>query len=211
MKRAFLSVLLAFLLASPAWAWEAPPAGKKPEEVRTLEVLWEGSTDLDMLRQVRLDLARAKEGEYKTLRVFLLSPGGPVITSLEIARLVRQASTETLTIEIQAVGLCASGCTFVLAAGTPGNRYISRWALFLIHAPQRGSFMAAPECVSFNKEPKDVNERADNAVLLLMRDMYVWLTAKPATEVEKWLSCGFELVGSGEEAVKLGVADKLSD
>ena len=68
-------------------------ADAKPHKtVHDRFVRWEGVTDLDMLKQVRADLDAAVKDRVKTLRVTLTSPGGPVITSLEIARLVRDAS-----------------------------------------------------------------------------------------------------------------------
>ena len=163
-----------------------------------------------MMHKIQNDLKWAKDEKVKVLKVTLMSPGGPVITSLEAARLVRDASESGLVIEIHAVGLCASGCTLVLAAGTPGKRYISKSALFLLHAVQTGGgFFSAPTCAEYKPEPKDEGERIVNALLNIMRDSYVRFTGKTPLEVEKWLSCGYEIVGSGSEAVGLGVADVL--
>src|SRR6266481_3817073 len=102
MKRliALLSVC-ALLSTSSAIAWES---SKQPDDVdKTVkEVLWEGVCDLDMLHQVRSDLKSAQnDKDIKTLKVTLVSPGGPVVTCLEIARLVRRASdVKKLTVEI---------------------------------------------------------------------------------------------------------------
>ena len=204
-----LSVILALFLVSPVFGWEGKPkSGGAVKDV--IERVWEGEIDLDMMHKIQNDLKWAKDEKVKVLKVTLMSPGGPVITSLEAARLVRDASESGLVIEIHAVGLCASGCTLVLAAGTPGKRYISKSALFLLHAVQTGGgFFSAPTCAEYKPEPKDEGERIVNALLNIMRDSYVRFTGKTPLEVEKWLSCGYEIVGSGSEAVGLGVADVL--
>lgn len=166
-------------------------------------VRWEGTTDLDMLRQARSDIDAALAGKFKTLRVYIFSPGGPVITSLEIARLVRDTSEQTgLVIEVHAQALCASGCTFVLASGTPNHRFISRWALFLVHPIQQGG-----DCVARVADPRTQDEKAATTILDIMRDHYMRYTGRPTAEVVSWLTCGNEQVGTGALAVSLNMAD----
>ncbi len=186
-------------------AWETHKkadvaAATSPETVKS--VRWEGGTDLDMLKQARTDLEDAKrDTKIKTLRVDLTSPGGPVLTSLEIARLVRDASDGGLIVEFHAVALCASGCTFVLAAGTPGHRYISKWALFLVHPPQ------GQGCIEHADDAKTQEDKINNVMFDLMRDSYVRYTGQPPAEVEIWLTCGHEQAGNGTLAVTLHIAD----
>lgn len=210
-----LSALLALLLfVSPVAAgeWKTPPPKAAVEQVEeTLAVLWEGETDLDMLKQVRIDISRALYDKKKVLAVTLLSPGGPVITSLEITRQVKLAREKGLIVEIRGVALIASGATFVLSAGTPGRRFISRYTFFLVHPPQSSSWGGAPECLTNVPDPKSVQEKAINAILRIMRDMYMEFTKKSQEEVEKWLTCGNEIVGSGELALSLGMADEVRE
>lgn len=136
MKR-LVCLVLVLLLAIPAFAWEGRPKSGGPVK-EVIESTWEGEIDLDMLHKIQRDIKWAKDEKAKTLKVLLMSSGGPVITSLESARVIRDASDGGLVIEIHATGMCASGCTLVLAAGTPGKRYISKTALFLLHAVQTG-------------------------------------------------------------------------
>jgi ATP-dependent protease ClpP protease subunit len=198
-------ILLGFV--SMAHAWEKKPAGTSatadPDTVKS--VRWEGSTDNDMLKLAReaVEAATAKDSKIKVLRVSIISGGGPVITSLEIARLLRDASEKKgLIVEIHAEALCASGCTWVLAAGTPGHRYMSAWALFLVHPPQRSG------CMEYADEAKTEDAKITNALLDLLRDSYIRYTGASKADVEKWLTCGNEQVGRGDLAVKLGFADK---
>jgi ATP-dependent protease ClpP protease subunit len=215
MKKLIAALLCLFVLtpAGGGFAWEPPAksvAGTEADET-IRDVTWEGVSDLDMLHTVRADLKSAREDKkIKTLRVLLLSPGGPVITSLEIARLVRQASDAGLIVEIHGVALIASGGTFILAAGTPGKRYIAKQTFFLVHSVQvGGGFMSAPECGVHKDDPKSVDDRMLNVLLDTMRDLYARLTGKPAAEVEKWLTCGKERIGTGQLALDLGIADRL--
>jgi ATP-dependent protease ClpP protease subunit len=148
-----------------------------------------------------------KDSKIKVLKVFLVSGGGPVISSLEIARLVRNASEKGLIVEFHAEALCASGCTFVLAAGTPGHRFISKFALFLVHPPQGGGGFGPPSCMNHVDDAKSQDDKVTNVILDLMRDSYIRFTGKTPAEVEVWITCGNEQVGEGDLAVKLNMAD----
>ena len=199
--------LLAVLILMPdlGYAWTKPTVDNLPDEaVKTARYV--GETDLDMLNSIRGDLesATGKDSKVKVYRLYITSPGGSVVTSLDIARRLREASDKGLVVEVHAEALCASGCTWVLAAGTPGHRYISKWALFLVHGPQSRS-----ECKAYVEKPKTEDEKITNAILYWGRDMYVWLTKKAPAEVEDWLSCGQERVGLGNLAVTMGLADKV--
>ena len=150
--RHFLTALLAFLLfLSPletlfAAEWKTPP--KKPavaevakEEVWAVE--WISDLDEDLLKRVKNDIAYALSEKKKVLQVTLTSGGGSVIWSTEIARQVWQAREKGLIVEIRGVAFVASGATFVLAAGTPGRRFVSEYTLFLVHPPQSAGFLPA--------------------------------------------------------------------
>ena len=210
MRAMLAAALLVSTLFGSASAWDVPK--KKAELVAdetVQDVTWEDSADLDMLRRVRSDIKSAQnDKKIKTLRITLLSPGGPVITSLEIARLVRKASDSGLIMEFHAVGLCASGCTFILAAGTPGKRFITHETLYLVHSLQSGGGFGRT-CGAYTPEPKTEDEKVINALLDMMRDMYMKFSGKDKATVEKWLTCGEEQAGGGELAVKLGLADKV--
>ena len=214
MKKLLSACLTLALLVSPVTAseWKTPKQAVATKAVAEKfdYVVWEGSTDADMLKQVRIDLERARVNE-QTLSVTLISPGGPVITSLEIARLIWVAQQRGQVIEIRGAGIVASGGTFVLAAATPGRRYISKWAFFLVHPPQKGGFFSEPSCLAVVPEPKTVDEKAVNTLLILMRDMYIEFTKKPQEEVEKWLTCGNEIVGTGALAISMGIADEVRE
>lgn len=218
-KKLLLALLVSLLAFGPAvaWvapvgAWETPPTKEeiKPD-TSVKEVLWEGACDLEFMQKARTDIKDAQANkDVKTLKVTVISPGGPVITCLETARLMRKAHRMGLKVEVHATALCASGCTFILAAGSPGSRFITREAFFLVHPPQSGGGYT-PECVKYVKEPKTVEDKIKNTLLNQLRDAYVAYTGQPSALVETWLTCDKEIVGGGELAVSMKIADKLED
>ncbi len=168
------------------------------------EVRWEGDIDWDMLKTVREDLRVAKASKVTTLRVDLAGPGGSVNFAQEISRIVRDASDAGLIVEMHAAAMCMSGCTLILASGTPGHRYMSKWAMFMVHPPQHNG-----ECLRHTDNPLTQDQKTANATLDLMRDHYMRYTNQSKATVEKWLTCGNENVGSGALAVALHVADAV--
>ena len=174
------------------------------------EVHWEGSTNEDMLAVARVDITNALETHAKVLKVHIVSPGGPIFTSLEIARLVREAyDHHGLIVEIHAHTLCASGCTLVLAAGTPGHRYIDRLTLFLVHSVQSQGLDGKTKCMMFVQNPTNQAEKALDVLLIIMRDTYLKYTHIDKDALNQMLTCGNEQIGRGEFAVGLGFADKV--
>lgn len=196
MLKSLLALLASVAFATAVYLYSIPEAGGA--------VLWEGETGLEMLHQVRADLAPLKRGDI--LQVTLVSPGGNVVTSLEIARLVREASDRGVIVEIHATALCASGCTFVLAAGTPGHRFIGVQTLYLVHPIQAGM----GSCVDRKAVEGQTGQDAKilNTLYDFMVASYARYSGHPASEIETWFVCGQEQAGGGVVAVKLGLADR---
>ena len=170
---------------------------------------WEGGIDQDFLRQVRQDIDLAWKG-YKYLKVDLISPGGGVLETLETARIIHQAVHKGLVVEIHGTAIVASGGTFILAAGTPGRRYITKGTLVLIHPPQvGGGFFAPPTCGAWTENPRTELEKILNVALVLMQNAYSEYTGRDVIETRRWLTCGQEQVGDGTLAITLGLADAL--
>ncbi len=174
----------------------------------TLAVRWEGAADSDMLQQARRDLTIAVEGGYKTLRVDFASPGGPAVTALEIARLVHLATQNGLTVEIHGHGIVASGATAILAAGTPGHRYVSEGTIVLVHGLQGGGGPFGPAlCINRPEKPQSEDEKLFAVMIDEMARVMARYTGKSVPKVQGWLRCGQEQVGTAELAIKLGLAD----
>lgn len=171
-----------------------------------IETTWEGTTDLDMLHKIEADLKAAKDARTG-LRVTLRSPGGAAVLCLEMARLIRNASDAGTVVEIHGSAVVASCGTVVLAAGTPGHRYIARTTLFLVHPFQKREY-GESSCLTRVANPKTEDDKILVSLFDTMYDTYARLTGRDRVTVIKWLLCGNETVGA-ENAVAMGLADKL--
>lgn len=186
-------------------------------------VTWEGSTDIEMLHQAQADLKDLQAGDKIVIN--LVSPGGPVITSLEIARLVRNTANRGVIVEIHGNTIIASGATFVFAAGSKGYRYMTKPTLFLVHPIQVGGGFGPPMCVDRkwaqeNSASEQVREKAagltqeQKIILMLINEMeesYMASLGQTRANVQAWLVCGDERVGNAKLAVEMGFADKIED
>ncbi len=204
---------------------KAKPAVAKPKPVRALlvgfllfatiaaamtvrstpSVRLIGGTDLEMLDKVRAALGEARMHGRHQVSFTLISPGGSVVPALEIAREIRDAyDRDGIVVEIHAQTLCASGCTFVLAAGTPGHRFINPATLFLVHPIQSGR-----GCLENPPVPVEQDEKVVATMYGMLRDAYVRYTSQSPEVVQDWLICGKERVGRGMLAVDMHIADAV--
>ncbi len=196
LRRALLLGLVLSLVAGAVVAYAPRP---------TPAVRLYGSTDLDMLNTVHAELAAAREQHRHKVRFDLLSPGGGVFVALEIAREIRDAyDNDGITVEIHARTMCASGCTMVLSAGTPGYRYIHPTTMFLVHPIQTQA-----GCLDHPPVQVAVEDKVTVTVYAMFRDAYVRNTGQSVEVVEDWLICGHERVGRGMLAVDMHIADAL--
>lgn len=207
-----LTALLAMvLLPLSAYGWRTPASESLPDDqVRVTR--WDGEVNDDFLKAVRSDIEASTSpgSKVKVLKVGLMSPGGSVITGLEVVRLMREAEAKGLRIEIRASSLCASMCTFVIAAGSPGYRFTTKQTLVLVHPPQIASLFSA-SCINYAEKPKDQTERVSDALLDIMVEEYIMLTGKDRATVEDWLTCGNEQAGNGTLLVSLNMADRVEE
>jgi ATP-dependent protease ClpP protease subunit len=193
-----LLLLVVLAVPAPVHAW-----GVRSSE---LSIRIDGGIDDETVKAVR---AAASNSDLRTLRIGITSPGGSALAGLDAARILRQLSDKGVTVEIRASGLCASACTWILAAGTPGHRYIDRYTLFLVHPLQKGGGFGPPTCIQRDEGAKAIEQRTLNAVIEIARDLYVLFTGQAKETVDEWLTCGKELVGDGRLAVELKIADKV--
>lgn len=202
--------LMVTVSISGSEAWEVKPAVDTPETTITANL--RGPTDDDMIKVVSgiLERAQAKDSKINTVKFNIVSPGGPIFSIIELTQMIRNASDAGLIVEMHAHTLCASGCTFVLASATPGHRTIAPMTMFLVHPPQRGGFFGAPSCIEHPEKATTVDEKISAIMLEMMRDLYMRFTGQDQKTVEGWLTCGKETVGTGQSAVDMKIADKVS-
>jgi len=199
MKKFIAALVLFTAFVGYGAIWERPTG--------PIDVLWQGETDVEMLNQIRHDVTAAQQAG-RPLRAHLVTPGGPVVLCLEMARLIRNASDNGTVVEIHGEGLVASCGTFVLASGTPGHRYISQTALFLVHPMKSGGMFQEPTCLAPVADPKTEDEKVVNELYLNAWRTYARMTGRSLADVKSWMSCGNETVGA-DMAVAMGIADKV--
>lgn len=196
MKKWLMGLLVAVLLAYPIYSLSAP----------VCKADWTGSTDESMLQLVKRDLEAAQG--CRKLVVILLSGGGPVISSLEITRLVKDARRTGLVVEIHGRTLLASGAVFVLAAGSPKHRYILKDSLVIIHGLQSSSWFSLT-CLSIPIDPKTEDDKALVQLYNLMAVDLAESTGYLPEDVMTWFRCGVEAVGGGSVLINFNLADHL--
>ncbi len=178
------------------------------QDVKQMRI--DGVISKEVLDDVRKAVAEVEKNKMKKLEVGITSQGGDAIAGFTISRVLRKLSNTGVIVEIHASGLCASACTWILASGTPGYRFVDKYTFILVH-PVQSYRNGEVSCVTMKNPPKNVDDRVDNNYLIIARDLYMEFTGHSKETVEAWLTCGREQVGEGQLAVTLGLADKLDD
>ena len=182
-----------------------------PILAKTKEIRIDGGISTVDLNEVRKLIKEIEEDSaVNKVSVGITSPGGEATAGFTIAKLFRRLSTRGIAVEIHASGMCMSACTWILASGTPGLRFIEKDTLVLVH-PVQFIGRHGLQCISYVEKPTDVDEKVGNAYLELARDLYMEFTGRDLKTVQGWMTCGREQVGRGKLAVQLGMADKIED
>lgn len=182
-----------------------------PASVCKVEIM--NTTDHEMLTYVRKTVAKALQDGCGALDVEIFSPGGPVATSVEISQTLRRARDVGLIVITHGRSFVASGATIVLSAGTPGYRSISKNSLVLVHGIQVASepFGSSMYCIDSKVGPQGEADKLTNHAILQVATEYAINTGKSLSETFSWLRCDNSQVGDGNLAIRLGLADFLSD
>lgn len=202
MAKKWISALLVSLVLFTGCSVFFPP---EPDS-NLCHAWWRGEINPSFVERIESDIARIKDNGCKQITVELLSPGGSVIAAIEAVRVIHSARAEGLIVELHGSSLVASAGTAILAAGTPGHRFVHEYTLTIIHAMKSGY---AGTCVQYtsnptNEEEKIANQLLDTFVAMLARD-----TGNSIETVKDWLKCNNEQVGDGWLLLRLGFADTL--
>ena len=173
-------------------------------------VEWIGEVDDKLLSRITDDINAAQRDNILLLHASITSMGGTVWDGLAIASRVRGASDGGLTVEITARGYCASACTFILAAGTPGHRLAAPDAFILVHAPWSDGPFGIHQCVTRPDVLATLEDKHAALVLDSVVKAYIRYTGASTSDVEAWLKCDTEHSGFGGEAVELHLADRVA-
>jgi hypothetical protein len=167
------------------------------------EAEWTGFIGMELRQQAQNDLEAASGCDV--LVVSLYSPGGSVFDTLEMVRLLEQTKRNGLVVEVRGHTLIASGATFLLAAGSPGHRYVEPETLVLIHGIQVGWY----GCKEHVNDPKEEFDKFFNVMYERLVVEYSRLSGRPIRETWGWLECGNAQAGNGWLLKNLGLADHV--
>ncbi len=139
-----------------------------------------------------------KENSKEDIQIYIQSPGGSVAAGLAIYDAMQYIKPNIVTI---GMGMVASMASVLLAAGTPGKRFVLPHARVMIHQVRMGGLprMTATELMIENTEMQK-NKELLNGLLAKHTGKSIKEVTKD-TEMDNWMS--------SEEALKYGLVDKV--
>lgn len=134
----------------------------------------------------------------KPITLVIDSPGGSIQAGLALIDVMNACPCIINTVVL---GMGASMGAVIAAAGTKGNRYISKHSRLMIHEPllQNG---VSGTCTSIQATAKSILERKT-----LITQLLVEYTGKTSEEIEA--ATAFDNYMSAEEAKKFGLVDMI--
>jgi ATP-dependent Clp protease, protease subunit len=191
------------------------PQANKPMQLLAFKVKAEGETlNLDVYETIGESmwgdaisakdvLGKLREEKPSAINVRINSGGGDLFDGIAIHNLLRASGAK---ISVTVDGVAASAASVIAIAADPGELTVSEGAFLMIHEARGGIWGTAGELESASKLIRKANAT--------MAEMYSKAAAKrgvtvdPATfsdlmSEETWLS--------GEEALLIGLADKVSE
>jgi len=158
------------------------------------------SMDFKDTRNIFLAL---QEWNWKTVKIDLLSSGGSLFGAMGMVSIFRELQAQGKIVEIKAQGIVASAAVLVFLAGTPGHRFIDKYAMLMLHELWTFKFFAI-------ETPSDKEEEA--RIFRKIQDKinhYICEHSKISKEELNQKTQKKELWLDAEEAVKYGLADKI--
>jgi ATP-dependent protease ClpP protease subunit len=92
------------------------------------------------LRKIAEKELPKSQKERKNIKIRTCSPGGSIPAVMAMVTYMEDLQEKGLIIETYGEGFVASGGSKILAAGSKGHRYITRYGNVLFHQPQLGKF-----------------------------------------------------------------------
>lgn len=136
------------------------------------------------------------ENPEKDIILYINSPGGSVYDGMGIYDTMQFVRADVSTV---CLGQAASMASFLLAAGTPGKRFVLPEARIMIHQSMGGARGQASDIEIFAKELKRIEK--------VINELFSKHTGQPVEKVEKDVDRDFYI--SAEESVAYGICDKV--
>ncbi len=132
----------------------------------------------------------------KDIFLYINSPGGIITSGMAILDTMNYIKPDVCT---TVVGQASSMAAVLMAAGTPGKRYVLPHARIMIHQPLGGAEGQASDIVIAAEEIQRMKKE--------LNAMLARYTGKKVTQIEKDADRNYFM--SSEEAVKYGLADQV--
>lgn len=138
------------------------------------------------------------EDTEKDIHLYINSPGGSVTAGLAIYDTLQFVKPDVSTI---CIGQAASMAAVLLAAGTPGKRFVLPNSRIIIHQPLGG----------FQGQASDINIQAQEILRIRasLNGILAKHTGQPLEKIEK--DSDRDFIMTPQEAVAYGMADKVLD
>lgn len=127
----------------------------------------------------------------EAITIFVNGPGGSVYAGLGIYDMIENVKAAGITIKTRGIGLAASMQSFLLSAGSPGERKVFPNCTIMIHQPSSGTRGTITDMKIDFKESERLKEKLHEIYIkhgasekikeLMERDC--WLTAEQAIEL----------------------------
>ena len=133
----------------------------------------------------------------EAITIFVNGPGGSIYAGLGIYDMIENVKAAGITIKTRGIGIAASMQSFLLSAGTKGERKVFPNCTIMIHQPLMGAIGQVTEVEIAYKEGQRLKDK--------LTDLYIQHGADPRVKElmdrDKWLE--------PNEALELGLIDGI--
>lgn len=141
--------------------------------------------------QVITQLVYLKNVSKDPITIFVNGPGGGIYAGLGIYDMIENTKAAGITIKTRGIGLAASMQSFLLSAGSPGERKVFPNCTIMIHQPLMGAAGQVSDVKITYEEGQRLKDKLTNLYikhgavsnLSEFMDRDNWLTAEKAIEL----------------------------
>lgn len=141
----------------------------------------------------------AADGPGEPMTMLINSPGGNIQDGLALIDVMQACEGPIQTVSL---GMAASMAAIILAAGTPGHRFITRHSRVMLHQPLISGGLPGGNCSEIESVANSLIERKRQLDKLL-----IYLTGRPKGEIQKLTAKDTYL--DAAQALKHGLVDKM--
>jgi ATP-dependent Clp protease protease subunit len=153
--------------------------------------------DDEFASQVITQLLYLKNISKDPITMFVKGPGGSIYDGLGIYDMMENVKASGVIIKTRGIGIAASMQSFLLSAGSPGERKVFPNCTIMIHQPSMGAVGQVTEVEIAYKEGQRLKDR--------LTDLYIQHGADPKVrelmDRDKWLTA--------QESLELGLIDGI--